>query len=124
MDLNEIKATIIDSLSGKSLAEISLLEMPIRADELLSSSGSLRRFTILSGTNHLWEAWYNQRTVLLRTGNVQQMANIVTYPTDGETQGHLDLIKGTRERYIEEEKSRPGIQIRRGLAMLQTLIGT
>ena len=121
--MNTTEATIIDSLSGKPLGQISLQGRAIQADELLSASGSMQGFTISSGADPLWEAWYNQDAIILRMGNIQQKAKIITYPTDGETQGHLDWIKGTRERYIEEEQSQPRIHARKGLALLQALLG-
>ena len=120
--MNNTEATIIDHSSGKHLGPISLHGKPVQADELLSTSGSMQRFTIFSGSEYLWEAWFNQEAVLLRMGKIQQKAKIITYPTDGEIEGYLDWINGTRERFVEESRFRPGVQVRKGLAMLQTLL--
>ena len=122
--MNNTEATIIDSPNGKPLGQISLDGKPIQADELLSASGSIQGFTISSGTDHIWEAWFNQQAVTLRIGNIQQKAKIITYPTDGEIQGHLDWIMGTRERCAEEAPSRPRIRARKGIALLHALLGT
>jgi hypothetical protein len=121
--MDNTEALIVDSLSGKNLGQISLLGKPIQADELLSASGSIQSFTISSGSDYLWQAWFNQESVLLRVGNIQQKAKIITYPTDGEVQGHLDWIHGTRERYVKESQFRPSVQVRKGLALLQALLG-
>lgn len=120
--MNNSEAIIIDSLSGKPVGRITLLGKPIQTDELLSTSGSVQGFTISSGWEHLWEAWFNQEAVLLRIENIQQKAKIITYPTDGELKGHLDWINGTRERFVEESRFQPGVQVRKGLALIQALL--
>ena len=121
--MNITEATIIDSLNGKPLGQISLQGKPVRADELLSSSGNVQGYTISSGMEHLWDAWFDQKAITLRIGDIQQKAKIITYPTDGETDGYLDWIKGTRERFVEDRRFRPVFQARKGLALLQALLG-
>jgi hypothetical protein len=126
MNTNKIQATLLDPQTAKPLAQISLDGEPIRANELISASGSLQGFTILSGNGELHEVWFDQQPVLLRTGNIQQLVKIATYPTDGENQGHLEIIPGTKEfcREEEERQSQPKHQIQRALALFQTLLGT
>jgi len=124
MKTHIIQASLLNPKSGKLLAQIALESAPIRADQLISASGSLQGFSILSGKDELQAAWFNQEDVLLRTGNLQQRVKIITYPSDGENQGHLDLIPGTKEYCQVEEPSQPRTTTRRGLAMIQAILGS
>ena len=120
------QATLLNRKTGKLLAKISLAGEPIQTDGLISDSGSLQGFTILTSPRPLWDAWFNQKIVLLRTHRSQQLVRIATYPTAGENQGHLDYIPGTKQRYVGMDRSRrrvkPKPQTRRWLVMLQALL--
>ena len=126
MNPNLEQAALLDRKTGKLLAKISLAGEPIQTNGLMSDSGILQGFTILTSPRPLWDAWFNQKTVLLRTHNTQQLARIATYPTAGENQGHLDFIPGTKQRYVGMDRSRrrvkPKSQARRWLVMLQALL--
>lgn len=125
--MNSAPATLLDPDSGQPLAQITLDGEPIEAIELLSSNGSLQAFTIQTGHDVLEDAWFKQQAVLLRTGYSQQQIKIVTYPSDGEDQGYLEFIEGTREKYHENKHIESTQQARkksnRGTAILQTLFG-
>jgi hypothetical protein len=125
MNMDQTQATLLDPQSGKLLAKITFSGAPIQVDALMSNSGSLQGFTILSNPGSLWEAWFNQKAVLLRNGKTQQLIKIVTYPTSGDNEGYLDYIPGTMRYFVEERtqsRSKPKLQSRRWLALLQALL--
>ena len=122
--MSEREAKIFDPKTGEQLANVALIGKLIRADELISESGSLQGFKILSGSEDLQDAWFNQKSVLMRRGNIQQLVKIATYPTEGEDQGYLDFVPGTREFCEVEEKSNIKTRARRGLAVIQALLGS
>lgn len=125
MNVNASQAIIINPQSGKPISEISLDGEQFQADKAISTSGCLQGFTILSGNGELKKAWLNMKTVLLRTDEVQQRVMITTFPTLGENHGYLETIPETRKNDdTEEGKTQARHQFRRGLAVLQTLIGT
>ncbi len=118
------QATLHDIQSGALLAQISLVGTPIRADELISASGQLQGFAILSDLRLLQTAWLNQEILLLRVGSTQQQVKIMTFPPDGENQGHLDIIPGTQEYYQGAAQSQRTTRIRQRLAILQAILSS
>lgn len=125
MNLNASQIIIINPQTGGLISQISLDEEQFQANNVISTSGSLQGFTILSGIDELRNAWFNKKTVLLRTDKVQQHVKIATFPTLGENHGYLETIPETRINFDnEEELTKPRFQIRRGFALLQTLIST
>ena len=125
MKKNPNLATLLNPQTGKLLAQISLDEQHILVNEVISSSGSLQGFTILSGKGQLHESWFDQKTMLLRTRNVLKLVKIATFPIDGEKHGHLEIIQGNiKDHFLEAGQHQPNHLIRRGLALLQTLTGT
>ena len=125
MNADQSQATLLDPQSGRPLAKITFTEAPIQVDTLMSASGSLQGFTILSSPAPLWDAWFHQKAVLLRNGKTQQLIKIVTYPTSGNNEGYLDFIPGTMRYFVKEQpqsRTKPKLQSRRWLALLQTLL--
>lgn len=125
MNKNPHLATLLNPQTGKLLAQISLDEQHIQVNEVISSSGSLQGFTILSGKGKLHETWFDQKTMLLRTRNMYRLVKIATFPIDGEKHGHLEIIQGNIKDHLPSGRQhQPSHPIRRGFALLQTLIGT
>jgi hypothetical protein len=122
--MSKNEATLLDSQTGKVLAEINLEGPPIHAEEVISDSGSIQGFFILSGYEGLMDIWFDQKAILLRQGNVQQLVKIATFPTEKENKGHLDFIPGTKEFCAVEEESPLKTRAKRGLAVIQTLLGS
>jgi hypothetical protein len=125
MNIDQSQATLLEPKSGKTLAKITFTGAPIQVDTLMSASGSLQGFTILSSPGPLWDAWFHQKAVLLRNGKTQQLIKIVTYPTSGNNEGYLDFIPGTMRYFVKEQpqsRTKPKLQSRRWLALLQTLL--
>jgi hypothetical protein len=118
------EATIIDPQTGKSLAEIVLIGDLIKANRLISQSGHLQGFKILSGRGELQEAWFDNQKLLVRSGDIQQLVKVATFPTEGENPGYFDLIPGTKEFLKQEAKSGLNTRAKRRLAIIQTLLGS
>lgn len=110
MTTNGIPATIVSLKTGKTLGQISLVGKPIPGDELLSTSGSLLRFQLLADRGKIWKAWLDQQNVLMLTEYGQHIVRIVTFPAEGDNQGHLDCIRkmdeGSGESVHPKPKSR------------------
>jgi hypothetical protein len=117
-------AAIVDPQTNTQLGQISLIGEPFSATEWMSSSGSLQSFVIVDGMNNLRRVWTDQEEVLLRTEFVQRYIKIVTYPAEGEKQGYLDCTGDFERIQDESTKSIPRISVRRGLAFLQSILGT
>jgi hypothetical protein len=118
------EATILNPQTGKSLAEIVLIGDLIKADRLISESGRLQGFKILSGQGELQEAWFDNEKLLVRSGDIQQLVKIATFPTEGENPGYFDLIPGTKEFLEKEAKLGLSPRAKRRLAIIQTLLGS
>ena len=69
------------------------------------------------------EAWFENEKLLVRSGDIQQLVKIATFPTEGENLGYFDLIPGTKEFLEETENSSFKPHTKRGLAFIQTLLG-
>ncbi len=123
MDMNKTKATLLNPQSGTLLANISLVGEPIQVDGVFNCHSSLQRYVILSETNSLQASWFNQKVVLLRSGDRQQLVKIATYPSEGESQGHLNLLQGKFELYYENRQHQSKHQKRRWFTLFQTLLG-
>jgi len=115
---------IIDPQTNKQLGQISLIGKPVLASELMSVSGSLQGFVILDGMKNLRRIWINQDEVILRTEYMQSYIRITTYPADGETHGYLDIVGEFEKIQATPSKSKTRISPQRGLAFLQSLLGT
>ena len=115
---------VIDPQTNKQLGQISLIGEPVPASEWMSVSGSLQGFVILDGMNNLRRVWINQDEVLLRTEYMQRYIKITTYPADGEKQGYLDFVGEFEKIQAAPSKSKVRISTQRGLAFLQSLLGT
>jgi hypothetical protein len=113
---------IVDPQSENILGEIFLVGEPVSASEWIGSNGLLQRFEIIDGMDDLRMVWANQEEVLLQTNYGQRKIKIVTYPTEGETQGYLDYTSEIKPYNQTQSVSKPSIQ--RGLAFIQSLLGT
>ena len=118
------EATIIDPQTNKNLGEIVLIGNLIKADLLISESGRLQGFKILSGMGELQTAWFENQKLLVRSGNIQQLVKIATFPTEEENSGYFDLIPGTKEFLEKEAKFNLSARAKRRLAIIQTLLGS
>ena len=87
-----MESIILDPQTGKSLTKIFLVGDPVPADRMISTSGKLQGYVILSKKENLWRPWMEQQKVLLRTKDMQHLVRIVTFPTTGDQQGYLDVI--------------------------------
>jgi hypothetical protein len=116
-------AEILNPQTGKSQGKIVLIGELVKADRLISESGRLQGFRILSGGDNLRDAWFENEKLLVRSGNIQQLVKIATFATEEENLCYFDLIPGTKE--FLEENARSGLTTRtkRGLAIIQTLLG-
>lgn len=122
--LNQSTALVLDPQTEKQLGQICLVGKPVTATEWISPSGSLQRFVILEGMSNLRRVWYHQNEVLLQTYSGKRFIKIITYPTEGENQGYLDYTSEIEKYEVAPSKSRFRISTRRGLAFIQSLLGT
>jgi len=113
---------IVDPQSEDILGKIFLVGDPVSASEWIGSSGPLQRFEIVAGMDDLRMVWAHQEEVLLLTRLGQRKIKILTYPTEGETQGYLDFTSDIKPYNQTQSISKPSI--RRGLAFIQSILGT
>ena len=118
---NSSIALIVDPQTDKSLGGVRLLGNPVSSDGWISASGDLQSFELVGERSDLWDVWIQQKEVFLRTEKGQRLVRIMTYPAEGENQGYLDL-HGEFELFPVKSKSR--ISAQRGLAFIQSLLGT
>jgi hypothetical protein len=121
-DSNKDILYIMDPHLQEIIGEISLIGDPIPVGDWIGSNGPLQRFEILRGIDALREVWANQEEVLLLTKYGQRNVKIITYPTEGETQGNLDYVSELIPYRNPRPASKPLVQ--RSLAFLQSLLGT
>ena len=95
--MNTSPATLHDPASGQRLAQITLVGSPFQAEPLLSENRELQGFAIHAGREHLRQPWLNQQILQLREGQTRQQIKIITFPTNGENQGHLALMDEEKE---------------------------
>jgi hypothetical protein len=91
--MNTIPATLLDPHTGKALAQISILGEPIQTDRLIALSKCLQGFAIHSQHCDLRQAWFNARSLVLRSAQAQQLVRIVMYPSEGEGHGYYEIIQ-------------------------------
>ena len=121
-DSYKSEAIIIDPESKEKLGKISLVGEPVPISDWIDSKGPLQRFVIVEGVSDLRDTWYRQEEALLLTKLGQRYIRIVTYPTDGETEGYLDFTSEIKPYETVPAKSK--LTVQRGLAYLQSLLGT
>lgn len=114
-------AIIVDPQTKKTLGGLRLVGEPVQPSEWIQASGELQSFEILGDRSELWDVWVQQKEVFLRTETGQRLVKIMTYPADGETQGYLDFV-GTFEHFPAKSNTR--ISTLKGLAFIQSLLGT
>lgn len=122
--INKSIATLIDPQTKETFGKISLVGDPISATQWISASGNMQSFVILGNREDLWNIWVEQKEVLLRSNDNQRLVKIVTYPAEGETQGYLDFIGEAQDIEKERPRSKQNNRTPRGLAFLQSLLGT
>ena len=122
--VNKSIATLIDPETKETFGKVSLVGDPISASQWISTSGNVQSFVILGDREELWDVWVQQREVLLRSQSSQRLVKIVTYPAEGETQGYLDFISESQEIIKEQPKLKQSNRTPKGLAFLQSLLGT
>ena len=114
-------AIIVDPQTSKSLGGLRLVGEPVAPSEWIHANGDLQSFEILGDRADLWDVWVQQKEVLLRSETGQRLVKIMTYPADGENQGYLDFV-GAFEYF--PAKSKTQISTLKGLAFIQSLLGT
>ena len=114
-------AIVINQETNKPIGRISLVGNPVPATKWFYSNGPLQGYVIIDGGEFLKDAWSYQNEVLLRTYIGQRTIKIVTYPTDGETQGYLDFTSELEESPKDQSERKTRILTKRGFAFLQSL---
>jgi hypothetical protein len=77
---------------------------------------------VIEGIDELRQVWHYQEEVLLLTKIGQRKIKIITYPTEGETQGYLDYVSELKPHNAPQSSLKPIVQ--RGLAYIQSLLRT
>ena len=122
-DNNKFKAIIIDPKTDKYLAKLYLDGETFPSNEWINIQGNLQSFEILDENKGLWEAWVDQRDVILRTEHTQRIVKITTYPAEGENHGFLNFISEVKDYQSHQPNPGPQSSPKKKLTFLRSLFG-
>jgi hypothetical protein len=119
-----IPADLIDPETGEILGQLSLVGEPFMGSPFAGVRGRLQNFVILTEKKEIWDAWFNQRELLMQTAHLQWLVQIVTHPTEGENQGILSYVRALGKVDHLTKAPQTSSENRKLLNILQILLGS
>lgn len=84
----------VNPVDGNPIAEVNVSHLRHNQDVSLldGQSGDLRRFTIVRGGSQLWDVWFSNTTLVLRTPTGDEATvKVAAFPTSNGSYGYFEF---------------------------------